>query len=402
MKSIIFLIISLFSFSTFSMNPVLEKEIRKFQPNKFLNLTLEVFLELEPSPQMVQEIDAFNEGVLENLYFLNRLHPYEQKVFYDMVRVFSKYENYFTSYAVLLNEIGAYQHLFTSYLSEKRRAYFKRISQKTWENASHDPAVFAKLMGYYPLEAELQSYEDYWSALLLEENPLQLPPWDLFQREMGDIRRWYVVDPPAALHAEEEPLFLWEGRFDEEARQRLNTLQHAISDRPPTWNIDDKGLELDVVGTVVVNKPIEVVKNNTLNGDKVELFKRVFPWNIVSASYDEANRTLTTKILLQTKNEYELTFSVSERIRENSCRIYFTLNIPTLSEMNLAVKNWELSYEVKQHEKFQDMSVVSLDSTTLLRFEWARKKLAIPQTKEDLKVKLPAMLSNLKTYTEGL
>lgn len=382
------------------VNKELEDEAKKLK-EKFLQINddrLQTFLNwiapLEPPHKMWEKRERFNQEAKDFMRFFVSLHRYEQLIYLRLIEAYAYYQKKFKSFDVWFYEIKTYHKLFTSSQLEKLPGYFREIPEVLWKKGLSDPFLMGKILTYYPINPCLKVYHDYWTTLLAWKNKIDFPSWELFQEEMDDIGYTCRQDRDKG-----EPIFLWQGRFDEGSKLKLEELKRQLLLDSVRWSVEEQGLDLNVSGDIVTSLSLNQLKTKILQ-DKEDIFKRIFTWKVDFSKYDDEEKSLLVKILLPTGNGFELKFFINEEIKANITKLYFTLEIPTISETNIFMKNWEVVVEIRPHQKFKDLSHVFIRSNTAIRSEWAKKQIRLEETRRRIQTELPQKLKDFKNFLE--
>ena len=314
-------------------------------------------LELKASKE---QMVSFNTETLLAVEFFLKLRPFEQQAYFSFLELFSLYEKTFKVAEHWFDAMKAYQRLFC-------------------------------------LEDELKEAFYYWSAVLKARRTEKLPAFGLFQEEMKDIQRWF-----SEKHDEKEkPLVTWRGRFDEEEKKRLDDYKQKLLTAEPEWAMEDKDLELKVKASFVTSLDREKIWNKII-ADRKDLFKKIFPWEILKSEYvkEDDSDVLEVRIKLPTGNEFDLRYVVFPEVKENFSKLVYHMDPPLVSEAKVFMDEWDIYCKVEPHSKFKEISQVTFESNTVVRFGWVRDKIRIPETREKLGKELPIRLKGFRAFVE--
>ncbi len=335
----------------------------------------------EPCEDFEKERRQFQEQLLDFFKFFASLHPIDRGIYYLFVDIFS---NYLTEYPTLekwLYEIRSFDRLF----------------------AKSDSLEYPSLSVLsYSLNPEAGHYYRYF--LHLKQLTI-LPPWEEFKRELQDMQNWFEKKDRSPNEKDGKPLFLWQGRFYPDAKEQLDEEKKKLLSKPILWNYHASETEVSIDSTFHIQKTSQKVENKILKNPK-ELFQRFFPWQLIESETRyytdiEGRNILSVAMIDLDGDRLDLDFWVhndtSNGLGKNT--LYFTLEPPTFSGLNALLSLWEIVCRVRPHEKFGDITAISLKSKTEVRIAWFKERLTREgKTKELLDKELPPKLNGLKEY----
>lgn len=322
----------------------------------------------------------YQKQLLDFFKFFVGLHPIDRNIYFLGAEVFANYQ---TEFATLEEWLGAVRSLDKLFL-------------KT--NSVVDPRL---PLPSYSWNEELGHYYRYFLHLKRLDT---LPPWNEFKEELREMQRWFSKgDHPAG----EKPLFIWEARFYADAKDELEKLKNRILTEPLRFGYFDEGRELRIEASFPMQKDSSSVMRKMVRDPK-ELFERAFPWPLVEGKTryytdGEGREMLQVAVTDLDGDEFILDFVIYAETSDGSRRgtIYYTLEPSTFSLLNTLLSLWEIKCSVQPHERFRDLSVVSIESNTVVRalaMSFKGRLTRDGKTKELLDRQLPTKLSGLREY----
>lgn len=319
--------------------------------------------------------------LLDFFKFFAELHPIDRNIYFLGTGIFSNYQAEFSTLEEWLGAVRSLDRLFLK------------------ANSIIDPR---QPFPPYSWNEELGHYYRYFLHLKRSD---KLPPWNEFEGELKDMQSWFSKrgDRPAG----EKPLFVWEGRFYTDAKDELEKLKNKILAEPIRFGYFDEEDELRIESSFPMQKDSVKVMIKMAHDPK-ELFERAFPWTLIEDKtryYTDEDGREMLQVVVNDLDGDELIldfviYSESSK-RSKSGVIYYTLEPSTFSVLNAVLSLWEIKCSVHPHERFRDISVVSIQSKTVVRALAKSFKGNLTRggkTKELLDKQLPSKLSGLREY----
>jgi hypothetical protein len=335
----------------------------------------------EPCEDLEKERRQFQEQLLDFFKFFASLHPIDRSIYYLCVEIFSNYRMEYPTLEKWLGEIRSFDRLF----------------------AKSDFVEYPSLAALsYSLNPEAGHYYRYF--LHLKQLTI-LPPWEEFKRELRDMQNWFAKKDRSPNEKDQKPLFLWQGRFYPDAKERLDEERKKLLSKPILWNYHASETELSIDSAFHIQKDSQKVENKILKNPK-ELFQRFFPWQLIESETryytDVEERNILSVAMIDLDGDrIDLDFWVHNDTSNGRGKntLYFTLEPPTLSGLNALLSLWEIVCRIRPHEKFGDITAISLKSKVEVRIAWFKERLTREgKTKELLDKELLPKLNGLKEY----